>query len=257
MSGPLEQRISRRAALAGAGSVGLGALLAACGADDGGGTTTSVETTTGAEATVQPKSGKNLAALFGDDSACTLTAEDTEGPYYFDANSIRSDITEDRDGVPLRLALRVRGAGVCEPLENAVVDIWHADAGGVYSGFESQSAAAGGESPDGSEKFLRGAQVTDSDGIVQFKTIYPGWYQGRTVHLHAKVHLDNATVLTTQLYLDDEVSDAVFTRDPYASRGSRETTNGDDFIFDESLVVPLGEEGDGYLGAISLDVKPA
>ena len=213
-----------------------------------------VATTEGSTTTVQPKSGNDLTALFGEDSACTLTAEQTEGPYYFDANSIRTDITEDRDGVPLRLAVRVRESGSCEPLQNAVVDIWHCDSGGVYSGFESDSAGAGGESEEGSQRFLRGAQVTDADGIVQFKTIFPGWYQGRTVHIHAKVHVDNSTVLTTQLYFDDEVTDIVLALEPYSSRGERETTNAGDFGFDESLTVALEPEGEGYVGAISFDV---
>ena len=240
--------------MAGAGSVGLGALLAACGADDGGGTTTEVATTGGSTTIVQPKSGNDLTALFGEDSACTLTAQQTEGPYYFDASSIRTDITEDRAGVPLRLAMRVRASGSCEPLSNAVVDIWHCDAGGIYSGFESASAGAGGESEEGSQKFLRGAQVTDADGIVQFNTIFPGWYQGRTVHIHAKVHVDNETVLTTQVYFDDEVTDSVLGLEPYSSRGERETTNSTDFLFDDSLVVSLDPEGEGYVGAISFDV---
>ena len=257
MSGPFDTRISRRKALAGAGSVGLGALLAACGAD-GDNTTASVETTTGTTATVQPQTGKDLTALFGEDSACTLTPEETEGPYYFDANAIRSDITEDRDGVPLRLALRVRDAEACAPISNAVVDIWHCDAGGVYSGFESESQAAGGAPTEGGStgdnRYLRGAQVTDTDGIVQFETVYPGWYQGRTVHIHAKVHVDNATVLTTQLYFDDAVSTEVFERDPYASRTGRETFNDNDFIFDQALVVPVSADGEGYAGAISFDV---
>ena len=254
MSSPFDNPFSRRKALAGAGSVGLGALLAACGADDGGGTTTEVATTEGSTTTVEPKSGNDLTALFGEDSACTLTTEQTEGPYYFDANSIRTDITEDRDGVPLRLAVRVRESGSCEPLQNAVVDIWHCDSGGVYSGFESESAGAGGESEDGSERFLRGAQVTDADGIVQFKTIFPGWYQGRTVHIHAKVHVDNSTVLTTQLYFDETISDSVMALEPYSSRGEQETRNADDFGYDESLTVALDPEGEGYVGAISFDV---
>ena len=98
------------------------------------------------------------------------------------------------------LALRVREADGCTPIENAIVDIWHCDAGGVYSGFDD------GEG----ERFLRGAQATNEDGIARFTTIYPGFYQGRTVHIHAKVHLDRQTVLTTQLYFDDAVSDRVF-----------------------------------------------
>jgi protocatechuate 3,4-dioxygenase beta subunit len=154
-------------------------------------------------------------------------------------------VREDRAGVPLRLAVRVREAGNCKPLPSAVVDIWHCDAEGVYSGFDS------GEG----ERFLRGAQVTNADGIVQFTTVYPGWYQGRTPHIHAKVHLDRSTVLTTQLYFDEKVSDAVYRRPPYASHGQRDVTNEGDGIFDESLVLDLRRERGGYLGLMSFDVR--
>ena len=239
----IERTINRREALAGLGSVSLGALLAACGTDDDA-TTTSGATSQGAETTVQSRSGSNLADLFDDSSACTLTAEQTEGPYYFDVDKIRNDVREDREGTELRLAIRVRDAESCEGLRNAVVEIWHADAGGVYSGFD---AGAG-------EDFLRGAQVTDTDGIVEFTTVYPGWYVGRTPHIHAKVHVDNATALTTQLYFDDPISSAVYdSGSPYQGDEGR-VTNDADMIFDESLLLDLSEEGGGYLGTISFDV---
>jgi protocatechuate 3,4-dioxygenase beta subunit len=226
------------------GSVSLAALLAACGADDDDATTTSVATGEGGTETVQSRSGSQLADLFDDSSACVLTAEQTEGPYWFDVDKIRSDIREDRDGVELRVAIRVRGAESCDPLRNAVVELWHADAGGVYSGFD---AGAG-------EEFLRGAQVSDRDGIVEFTTVYPGWYVGRTPHIHAKVHLDNTTALTTQLYFDDAISTAVYDGGaPYKPNEGR-VTNDADGIFDESLVLDLSEERAGYLGTISFDV---
>ena len=246
----MTSRIDRRQALSAFGTVGLGALLSACGAGSSDDTTpTAVPTEEGATATVEPRSttSPEAADLFGDSSSCTLTAEQTEGPYYFDADSIRSDIREDREGTPLRLAVRVRDAGACEPLANAVVDIWHCDAGGVYSGFEE------GEG----ERFLRGAQVTNREGIVEFTTVYPGWYQGRTVHIHAKVHLDRSTVLTTQLYFDDAVTDEVYAAEPYASSGDRDQRNDTDGIFDRSLVLNLSPDGDGYVGAISFDVASA
>jgi protocatechuate 3,4-dioxygenase beta subunit len=239
-----ERRISRRQALAGAGSVSLGALLAACGADD---EPTTTVPTSGGEATVQSRSSGALADLFDERSSCTLTAEQTEGPYWFDVDKIRTDVREDRDGVELRLAIRVRDAEGCNPLRNAVVEIWHADAGGVYSGFDSGAG----------EEFLRGAQVTDADGIVEFTTIYPGWYVGRTPHIHAKVHVDSSTTLTTQLYFDDAISTAVYdSGSPYKANEGR-VTNDADGIFDESLLLDLSEEGEGYLGTISFDVATA
>jgi protocatechuate 3,4-dioxygenase beta subunit len=248
-------RLSRRETLAGAGGVGLGALISACGGDSG--STAEVTTTDADRATVGPRSNGNPAGLFDDTSACTLTPEETEGPYYFDADSIRSDIREDREGVPLRLAIRVRDAA-CEPLRNAVVDIWHCDALGTYSGFEAASGGGPGgtlgSGPTDEEKYLRGAQVTDSDGIVEFTTIYPGWYTGRTVHIHAKVHVDTATMLTTQLYFDEEITAAVYEQEPDSSDAGRDTFNDTDGIFDERLLLDLFERNDGYLGLISFDV---
>ncbi len=234
--------VNRRQALAGFGTVSLSALLAACSDDDKPQATQSEATTeaTTSEATTAPS--EDLSGLFDDTSSCTLTPELTEGPFYFDVDSIRSDIREDRQGVTLRLAIRVRDAESCEPIRSAVVDIWQADAEGQYSGFEDN------------ETYLRGAQVTNSAGIAEFVTIYPGWYQGRTVHIHAKVHLDKQTVLTTQLFFDEKTQRAVYDSGPYAVG---DTDNDSDSVFNDALVLATRPEGDGYLGAISVDVGRA
>ena len=236
----MTRHLNRRQALGALGSVSLGALLAACGSEEKA--TTSAATPT---ATVSPQteSSAALGTQFDQAAACSVTVEQTEGPYYFDADAIRSDIREDREGVPLRLGIRVRDTQ-CEPVANAVVDIWHCDAGGVYSGFDA------GEG----ERFLRGTQVTNRGGIVEFQTIYPGFYPGRTVHIHAKVHLDKQEVLTTQLYFDDEVSGKLFAGEPYASSGERDQTNESDGIFDPSLLLTLKPDEEGYLGLMNFDL---
>ena len=255
MSSPFEKPISRRKALAGAGSVGLGALLAACGADDGGGTTTEVATTEGSTTTVQPKSGNDLTALFGEDSACTLTDRADRGPLL-----LRRELDPHRHHRgPRRRAASPRRAGSGVRLLRAASRTRSSTSGtatpAASTPASSRSRPAPAASPTtGSQRFLRGAQVTDADGIVQFKTIFPGWYQGRTVHIHAKVHVDNSTVLTTQVYFDEAITDSVMALEPYSSRGEQETRNADDFGFDESLTVALEPEGEGYVGAISFDV---
>ena len=221
--------LSRRQALAGLGSVGLGALLAGCGSD---------EQRTGTTATT--------AAQFSDTSNCALTPQETEGPYYFDADAVRSDIREDRKGTRLRLAVRVRDAA-CKPIRDAVVDIWHCDAEGSYSGFQQASG----------ERFLRGVQPTNSDGIAEFTTVYPGWYQGRTVHIHAKIHLDRTTVLTTQFYFDEAITKQVYAREPYASRSGRQVFNDGDQLYDERLLLKLSRDGDGWRGLFATDVSEA
>lgn len=230
----MSSRLNRRQVLAGMGSVSLGALVAACGGNGEGAPAASRR---------EPPPGATRDELFADAPSCSLTPEQTEGPFYFDADAIRSDIREDRDGVPLRLAIRVRGTARCEPIANAVVDVWHCDAEGAYSGFDV---------PD--ERFLRGTQVTDGGGIVEFTTIYPGWYPGRTPHIHARVHLDRQALLTTQLYFDEAVSEAVYSEGAYARGSDQDVSNDGDGIFDERTVLALSRRDEGYLGAISFDV---
>ena len=215
----MSKKIDRRQALGAIGTVSLGGLLAACGGDSGAGSA-SVATTAGETTTVEPKTTTSEAtgALFEDSASCALTVEQTEGPYYFDADRVRSDIREDREGVRLRLALRVRDAGTCKPLPDAVIDVWHADAGGEYSGFDAAIKT----------RYLRGAQVTNNEGVAEFVTIYPGWYQGRTVHIHVKVHLNNTAVLTSQLYFDEAISNTVYKRAEYSARGDRDQLNASD-----------------------------
>lgn len=278
------QRVSRRRLLAAGGAVGLGTLLQACGsaADDG---TATVTTPQGTTATITPttpgQSGGARSALIAeldDTLTCAMASEETQGPYWFDVESIRRDITEQRPGTELALVLRVHDASQCDaegkptPVEDAVVEIWHCDAGGVYSGFESGAGgppgqSGGGATSDGAysegvqeatptddSTFLRGAQVTDEDGIARFTTIYPGWYRGRTVHIHLKVHLDKRNVLTTQLYFDDELTDTVLASEPYSTQGSRETRNDNDSIYDASGVLKVSSTADGYRGLLNLGI---
>jgi protocatechuate 3,4-dioxygenase beta subunit len=225
--------LSRRQALAGLGSVSLGALIAAC--DDEG------ATSKGTITEFAPKrSRRDLASEFDESAHCTQTAELTEGPFYVEVDKVRSDIREDRKGAPLHLGIRVRKAPKCDPVNDAVVDVWHCDAEGSYS--------------EPGETYLRGLQVTDKDGIVEFTTIYPGWYPGRTVHIHAKVHLDKRTVLTTQLYFDDHVSARVFVDDPYPGASNRDGFNSTDPLYRRELELTLQETRKGYRGLITLDV---
>ena len=180
-----------------------------------------------------------------DDQArsCRVTAELTEGPFYIDADALRRDIREDRKGVALDLQLRVREAGSCRPIPNAAVDVWHSDARGAYSA--------------GPDRFLRGTQVTNRDGLVRFLTVYPGWYPGRTPHIHVKAHLDRRTVLTTQLFFDDRLSERVYRDRRYARGGGQRVDNASDGIFDRSLVLSTRRRPGALVGAMTLDVERA
>ncbi|MGH8972593.1 MAG: intradiol ring-cleavage dioxygenase [Acidimicrobiia bacterium] len=263
----MSRQIDRRRALAMFGAVGLGAVAAACGGDAKtdsatGTTTTSAGTGTTGTSGAAP-AGTVTADLFDAAGSCALTPEQTEGPYYLDIDRVRSDIREDRQGTPLRLAIRVRENGSCQPIADAAVDIWHCDATGLYSGFESASTGGGGRPGGGgagatdTTRYLRGTQITNAAGIVEFLTVYPGWYRGRTVHIHCKVHLNNTEALTAQLYFDEQLTSEVYAAEPYASDTGRDTFNADDGIFSAETILTVSRDGDGYLGVINLDVKSA
>ncbi|MBX3026841.1 intradiol ring-cleavage dioxygenase [bacterium] len=179
---------------------------------------------------------------------CILSPQQTLGPYFIDVGLARSDIREDRQGVPLSLTLRIVDVAGCAPIRDALVNVWHADAAGVYSGFAGQP---GGVDARG-QSFLRGFQVTDADGLVRFVTIYPGWYPGRTTHIHVRVHLDATTILVTQLYFPEPVTDAVYALAPYSARDQRSTTNATDSIYDSDVLLDIAAGGDGYVAGLVL-----
>jgi protocatechuate 3,4-dioxygenase beta subunit len=181
-------------------------------------------------------------------SPCVVKPELTEGPFFVDEKLQRSDIRSDpasgapKAGVPLALAFRVgtlRG-GSCAALAGATVDVWHCDAGGVYSD-EATNGTTG-------QKFLRGYQVTNADGAASFATIFPGWYQGRAVHIHFKIRTKGSE-FTSQLFFDDAVAVEIHSQPPYAARGPSPMKNASDSIYRSAgrqLLLPLTREGDGY-----------
>jgi protocatechuate 3,4-dioxygenase beta subunit len=177
---------------------------------------------------------------------CVLTPELTEGPYYVAGERVRRDITEGRQGVPLALALTVVDASSCKPIKGASVDIWHCDALGVYSGVRGNSGT-----------FMRGVQRTDAHGVANFKTVYPGWYTGRAVHIHVKVHVGGNVVHTGQFFFDEAVTDAVYTHAPYNTRGARDVRDSSDSIYrnggSKSLLL-VTKSGTSYAGRITMGV---
>ncbi|WP_406438137.1 intradiol ring-cleavage dioxygenase [Streptomyces sp. NBC_00631] len=260
---PEERRkLARRSVLA-AGSVavtavGVGSAFAASGG-------TATEAATGAATSASASEG-----------ACyTLTSELVEGPYYIDADKLRQDVTEDQAGIPLHLTLKVIDAETCKPLRNAAVDIWHCNASGVYSGYEAVGSGGGGTPPTGTPptdaptgtptgpppggggghqeptddtRYLRGTWHTDRHGQVSFRTVFPGWYQGRCVHIHVKVHVDGEwtdagyegghTCHTGQLFFDEKSVLLSAEVEPYASNATTRTTLDEDSIYPDN-----GHEG--------------
>ncbi len=184
----------------------------------------------GADETAAAAPGRLIA---GD--TCPVTPRQTEGPFYFDPRLVRSDVREGRPGLPLRLRLQVVGAKACAPIAGARVDIWHCDAAGAYSGYDSERSRG--------EAWLRGTQFADPDGIVAFATLYPGWYGGRAPHVHVKAWLpEGRGEIASQLYFPDALSDSVYAEAPYAGRSGRRLRNDEDGLFRSGgPSVPLAE----------------
>ena len=177
-----------------------------------------------------------------------------------DADINRSDIRSDpvtgtvKEGSLLTISFIVSQVTEieCVPLEGAKVEIWHCDAEGVYSGVSDPGFDTT------AQKFLRGYQVTNTDGQVSFITIYPGWYPGRTVHIHFKIHFDaphQSTVFTSQLFFEDVLSDQVFLQPPYSNRGQRPTLNSSDRIYSDQLLVNVTQTNNGYAGVFDIGLQ--
>jgi protocatechuate 3,4-dioxygenase beta subunit len=181
--------------------------------------------------------------------SCVLTPELTEGPFYVAGEKLRRDIAHDKAGVPLLLRLGVLNASTCRPIAGAAVDVWHCDALGVYSG-----SIAGNPGTN----FLRGIQRTNASGIATFETIYPGWYRGRAVHVHVKVHVGGSVVHTGQLFFPAAVTNGVYRKRPYRRHGAHpDTTNAEDSIFrngGSKGLLALKKRGAGYVGSITMGV---
>jgi protocatechuate 3,4-dioxygenase beta subunit len=201
-------------------------------------------------------------------AGCRLLPEQAEGPYHRPVHPERSDITEGRPGVPLRLALRLLDADGRTPLAGAVVDVWQADADGRYSGYpvmpvkDDDAPLRAEDVPDDvvapAETFLRGSQRADDDGVCAFETVWPGWYSGRTVHVHATARLPDGRTVTTQLYFPDDLDDEVLARPEYRDdRGARDTTNGTDSIYaggGRDSTLTLERDGAGRAGWLCFTV---
>jgi len=254
---PPRTRLSRRDLLGfaakGAASVIVSqSLLASCAAAATNATDTT-DTSSNGGTTSTPTTGS---------ATCVLTAALTEGPYFVDELLNRSDIRTDpvtgavSTGIPLALTFNVSRVAnsACTPLTGAYLDVWHCDATGTYSDVSGSS-----------RKFLRGYQITDANGVAAFTTIYPGWYSGRAVHIHFKLRLFAGSTrtyeFTSQFFFDDSLTDSVYTQSPYSSRGSRNTRNTDDGIYNSlsttdkaGLTLQTSKTTNGYTGVINLGV---
>jgi len=224
--------MKRRTLLQGLGTIGIGSILPIA------------------------KSPRAAAATVAAPS-CFLTPAETEGPYYFNANLIRRDITEGKTGTPLRMVLSVVNQE-CVPIPNAMVDVWHCDKDGLYSGYAGQGDNQ--QTSTVGQTFIRGIQMTDAAGNAEFTTIYPGWYPGRATHIHFKVHLNAKTYVTSQFAFPESTNTAIYTTALYSARGQNPQKNSTDMVFRESsvldhLLMEVAPEGDGYLGTLTIGIN--
>ena len=263
---PRIRYLSRREMLALMGSTAAAITLAGCGGSEKSGEPGSGGGTTGASTTASGSETTGVAQTAS--TTCVVRPEQTEGPYYVDTGLDRSDIREEREGVPLELTFNVSrvdqgDASACGPLAGAVVDVWHCDALGEYSGVEDNAA---GDFDTRGATFLRGFQVTDDNGVARFTTIYPGWYQGRAVHIHFTIRdsaeSEQGYEFTSQLYFDDALTDEVQSQGPYAEKGPRDLGNAEDGIYQgggDELLLDLTPNGEGYAATfdIALDTTYA
>jgi protocatechuate 3,4-dioxygenase beta subunit len=211
----------------------------------------------GAPPTAGEDDGGITAGASPEEIRCELTAPQIEGPYYFDPEHIREVIHEGRAGVPLQMEIVVRGEIDCLPIEGAFVEVWHADATGLYSGFSGQAEDTRGQT------FLRGGLASDLEGRVQFQTIYPGWYPGRAVHVHFKVTASGFKSITSQLYFPDETSVVIYQHPAYRDRGAQDTVNERDTFLARSgdraqgLIVSMDELDEGYRSTLEVTLERA
>jgi protocatechuate 3,4-dioxygenase beta subunit len=160
-------------------------------------------------------------------TTCALTQAIEEGPYYLSSTPTRSNVTDGQAGKAITLKFTVLDKK-CKAIKNARVDIWYANAQGVYSGVASRGDDLGAGTNSGN--FLRGTQFTNAQGVVTFKGIYPGWYPARTIHIHQKIWVNDKEVLTTQTYFTDKQNAAVMATAPYNARGTQRVTNSTDMV---------------------------
>ncbi|HXL55383.1 MAG TPA: intradiol ring-cleavage dioxygenase [Chitinophagaceae bacterium] len=223
------------------GVLGLSAvLMEACKKD-----VTSTDTTSGSD----------------DSGSCSVATEETAGPYPEDLSSnsamFRQDITEGKTGIPLNLTLTVVNTNSnCAAIENARVDIWHCDKDGYYSAY-SNTGYLGAQNNIG-KTFLRGIQLTDSNGEVTFTTIYPGWYSGRATHIHVEVFINSVLKATTQLAFPEELTTTVYNTSLYSAHGQNTTTNETDMVFSDSyakeLVTITGDTTNSYTATYTIGI---
>ena len=226
----------RRGFLSALGSATILPMLGSCGKDSVDPETTDITTGT----------------TTGTTGSCTSTASETAGPFptKTPGSLVTNDITSDRSGTKLTVKINIQNKNnSCTALANAIVDIWHCDAAGNYSEYGGSSMQSTNYT---TAHFLRGRQTTDTNGLVTFTSIYPGWYSGRAPHIHVHIYNSGGTsLLVTQIAFDQTVNNTVYAQGTYKSHGLQDTTNTNDNVFSDGVTTELasftGSVADGYV----------
>jgi protocatechuate 3,4-dioxygenase beta subunit len=254
--------LSRREVLALMGAASVSVVAAACApgsaATGSAGATAAASASSGAAGALATATAVAVASSL---PSCVVVPELTEGPYYVDEKLDRSDIRIDTsdgsvsEGAVLTLAWVVSqvDGNACIPLEGVLVDVWHCDALGNYSDVQSEVG----------HDYLRGYQHTDASGKATITTVYPGWYQGRAVHIHFKIRTDPAATsggfeFTSQLFFDDAFSDQIYSQGVYAAKGKHDVQNARDGIYQQSqgmTLLDVTKDGDGYKATFEIAIQ--
>lgn len=194
-----------------------------------------------------------MGAMLG--STCTLYPAQTIGPCYAMGPMMREDISDGLDGLPIRLSFMVVHSSACMPVPGASIDIWHSGSDGIYSAYDTKTTCNPGTTNVKSMMFCRGVQTTDETGRANFSTVFPGWYTGRTIHIHFTVRIAGKEYVTSQLYFDDMLTDDILGQGTYKARGKRDTTNKTDMLFTsggakaDQVLFQTAKRADGVLHA--------
>jgi len=209
------------------------------------------------------------------DNICVLTSKQTEGPFFIDS-AMRQDIREDRQGKTMHLNLQILRYPECTPIPNAKVEIWHCDAEGKYSGYPEELAhniygtlkltgmKDGNIKPMTEARYLRGAQSSDENGNLKFITVFPGWYDPRTPHIHIKILIDDKEQLTSQFYFETEFQDKIFmSTAPYSTYGKSPYNLSNDVVLkgekkiEGLLLKPVWSEEGPLEVSVKIGINPA
>ena len=246
---PEKKQWSRREALGLLTVAGAAISTAACGGDSPT-SPTAVATTPTPPTTTTPTPPTTTTPPPTNTASCVVSPNETIGPYPSLSDFVRSDIRENKQGLPLTLTITVVNTNsACGAVSGAVVDIWQCDATGNYSQYGSERTLT----------YLRGLQTTDSNGRVTFTTIYPGWYQGRATHIHVEVTINGRSVKVTQIAFPEDVTAQVYRTGIYASGGQNPTTNARDNVFSDGVTNELitltgGDATSGYTATFQVGV---